>query len=436
MSMTVSFSLDYKHCKHVAPYVYYTKDKDEKRATASRLHFNYTSSETGEYFESDWLYHVVLPDLRADTHYEYRIEVEKTLLEADVTSSLAWRRRLSQKVAETPPLSFQTPPLPGSPTTIALVGDLGQTINSTLTMAHIYRATLPLLNPHPVSLVMIAGDMSYADSDPHRWTRWLDLMEPLFQRTPLHVAAGNHEIECDTVTHEPFVQYEHYFRNPNRMEPAEIEPIPESYIDTLERKSCSTPSVFVGHYHYGNSFYAFTHGLMKMIVLNSYTHSHVGSTQYKWLEQELQQVDRTRTPWLVVSFHSPTYNTFNGHINETQALEMQQAMEPLFVQFRVNLVINGHCHAYMRTHPVAFDKLDDSGPIYIIVGAGGNREGHTSGYQHDVPEDWVAKRDHEEFGYGHLHFCNGTHAKWSWVRDGTTTKGVRDHAWIVNRHAM
>jgi len=277
--------------------------------------------------------------------------------------------------------------------------------------------------------------MSYADSDPHRWTRWFDLMEPLFQQLPLHVAAGNHEIECDNITQVPFVQYEHYFRNPNRIEPAVMTPIPKAYIDTLEGHSCSTPSVFQGNYDYGNSFYSFQHGLFTMIVLNSYTRSHVGSIQYKWLELELKKVNRSVTPWLVVSFHSPIYNTFGDHVNETQAIEMQQAMEPLFIQYNVNLIISGHCHAYMRTHALAYNQVDQNGPIYIIVGAGGNREGHTSGYQHDTPEEWVVKRDHEEFGYGRLHFRNSTYAHWSWVRDGTTPNAVRDDAWIVNRHA-
>jgi hypothetical protein len=171
-----------------------------------------------------------------------------------------------------------------------------------------------------------------------------------------------------------------------------------------------------------------------MVVLNSYTRSHVDSVQYKWLEQEFQKVNRSVTPWLVVSFHSPIYNTFKDHVNESEALEMQQAMEPLFVHHNVNLVVSGHCHAYMRTKPLAFNHVNESGPVYVIVGAGGNREGHAKGYQHDTPEEWIVKRDDVEFGYGRMHFANATHVQWSWVRDGTTPEGVRDDVWIVNRY--
>jgi hypothetical protein len=283
---------------------------------------------------------------------------------------------------------------------------------------------------------MIVGDLSYADSDPHRWTRWLDMMEPLFRSTPLHVAAGNHEIECDNVTHQAFVQYEHYFHNPNRIGPPEIDPISDDYRNKLWNHSCSTPSEFLGHYDYGNSFYAFQHGLVQMIVLNSYTDSTLGSAQYEWLKSELGSVDRTVTPWLVVSFHAPIYNTFSDHINEIEAMRMQEAMEPLFIQYNVNLIISGHVHAYMRTHSLAFGKVDDTGksPIYIIIGAGGNREGHAHGYQHSEPEAWVGKRDDKEYGYGQVHFANASHARWSWVRDGTTTEGIRDQVWIMNPH--
>ena len=426
VSMTVSFSLDYASCQHEIPTVFYRQGMaEEKQATAEKQHFNFTSSVTGEYFESDWLYHVTLPNLNADTSYWYRIQMKP-----DENSGL----RGSQDT--TPTLSFNTPPLPGSPTTIAMLGDLGQTSNSSKTMAHIFRATLPVINPYPVSMVMISGDMSYADSDPHRWTSWLDLMEPLFQSTPLAVAAGNHEIECDNITNLPFVQYENYFSNPNRIGAAEIDPIADDYRNTLSDHSCSAPSQFLGHYNYGNSFYAFQHGLVQMVVLNSYGDSTVGSAQYKWLENELQGVNRTVTPWLVVSFHCPLYTTFTGHVNEKQAVNMKEAMEPLFIQYKVNLIVSGHDHAYLRTKSLAYGKVDDTkeSPVYVTVGAGGNHEGHAGGYRNDVPESWVSKRDIKEYGFGQAHFANATHALWTWVRDGTTTEGIHDRVWLVNPH--
>jgi hypothetical protein len=92
-------------------------------------------------------------------------------------------------------------------------------------------------------------------------------MEPLLRSTPIEVAAGNHEIECDNATLLPFLPYEHYFANANRLRPAEIGAIDPDYRRTLWNQSCSTPSSFLGAYNYGNAFYEVQHGLAQIIVL-------------------------------------------------------------------------------------------------------------------------------------------------------------------------
>ena len=262
-------------------------------------------------------------------------------------------------------------------------------------------------------------------------------MEPLFRFTPLEVAAGNHEIECDNVTRDIFVPYENYFLNANRLGKAETKGVDPDYRDSLWNKDCSTPSQFSGRYNFGNAFFAFQHGLVQMIVLSSYSETHAGSPQYKFLENTLETVDRSLTPWLIVNFHCPLYTTFFGHHNETQALQMRATMEPLFVKYGVNLVFSGHDHAYLRTHPMAYGKTDPDGksPIYFIVGAGGNREMHARAYINETqPEEWVAVRDRFEYGYGNLFVQNATHAYFTWVRDGTTDAGAHDSVWLENKH--
>ena len=159
---------------------------------------------------------------------------------------------------------------------------------------------------------------------------------------PLHTLPGNHEIECDTRSREIFVPYEHWVANPNRMGDAVTEPVAEDYRATLWRRSCTAPSPFRGVYDYGNAFYSYRHGLAHVIALNSYTSSDVHSAQYRWLETELRErFDRSATPWLVVACHAPLYTTFRGHVNEKEVLEMKAAMEPLFVEYGVNLVVSG-----------------------------------------------------------------------------------------------
>ena len=311
VSMTVSFTLDHEACAHVKPTVVYGRGyQSEGEATAAeKLDFEFVSPETGEDYTSDWIYHMQLPDLVAGLErYWYRIQIdqdeEADLLSSDLRVRHFFLRGMQGRLGQTPDYSFRTAPHLGSPTSLALVGDIGQTDNSTKTMHHIMNAVQARV-PHPVSAVLIAGDLSYADGDPHRWERWLDLMEPLLRTAPLQAAPGNHEIECDNITHNIFGAYENYFRNPNRIAPADILPADVDY--------CTTPSQFLGHYNFGNAFYAFSHGMVQVIVLNSYTDTKVGSVQYNWLETELQAVDRKITPWLLVMFHCPLHTTFLGH---------------------------------------------------------------------------------------------------------------------------
>ena len=55
---------------------------------------------------------------------------------------------------------------------------------------------------------------------------------------------------------------------------------------------------------------------------------------------------------------------------------MRQLYEPLLMQYSVDLVLNGHVHAYERMKPVYNYTLDNTGcaPMHIVIGDGGNAE--------------------------------------------------------------
>ena len=57
----------------------------------------------------------------------------------------------------------------------------------------------------------------------------------------------------------------------------------------------------------------------------------------------LSQLDRVKTPWVVVAIHAPFYHTYAGHYKEVEC--MRQSYEPLFVRHGVDLVLSGHVHA-------------------------------------------------------------------------------------------
>lgn len=425
--MTISSHFDYSNCPDAVPTVMYGRGFFSRATVRGKnpIHFNYTSKYSNGIFQSPWIWHIQVDNLMAGPQrYWYQILVHDGK---------------GHQIASSEVYRFSTPPLRGSPTSLALVGDLGQTENSTKTMEHVLRAASrhhARYNRYPVTQLLLAGDLSYADSEPARWTSWFTIMEPLLRTLPLHVAAGNHEIECDNVTRKLFVPYENYFRNPNRIADADTWPITEEYRKTLWHGDCSTPSGFQAHYDYGNAFYSYEHGLAKIIVLSSYSNSSKDSVQYEWLADELDNYDRSTTPWLLVSFHAPLYTSFLGHVDEIQSILMRKAVEDLFLEYGVNFVISGHDHAYMRTHPMYQGQVDPTGkaPIYLTLGAAGNREQHSKGYRHDTQEEWVVKRDLCDYGYGHLFLANASHARFNWVRDGVSDMGVVDHVWLKNPH--
>ena len=53
-----------------------------------------------------------------------------------------------------------------------------------------------------------------------------------------------------------------------------------------------------------------------VVTLNSYAALKKGSTQQQWLWQDLQSVDRTKTPWVIVMMHVPLYNSNEKHWGE------------------------------------------------------------------------------------------------------------------------
>lgn len=66
--------------------------------------------------------------------------------------------------------------------------------------------------------------------------------------------------------------------------------------------------------------------------------------QYKWLERDLANVDRSVTPWLVAVWHPPWYSTYNAHYKEAECMRLE--MEELLYSYGVDLVFNGHVMFY------------------------------------------------------------------------------------------
>ena len=74
------------------------------------------------------------------------------------------------------------------------------------------------------------------------------------------------------------------------------------------------------------------------------------SVMTKWLDDDLALADgaRERVPFVVVVHHRGLYTT-SSHADDSDVIDLRQVFAPLFDKHHVDLVVNGHDHAYERT---------------------------------------------------------------------------------------
>ena len=326
--------------------------------------------------------------------------------------------------------SFRTAPVTSTgPVTFAIIGDLGQFDHSKETLEHMKKYR------QGIDAVVLVGDIAYTDSDHRRWDTFFDFLDDysIFSEVPLLIAAGNHgklcfscvfffsfplfsswtncnrSLDIDKMDNgtEIFQSYEARFRMP-QVRPAEL----GTYDGPMGPLNMDAPP-YPLPYEWGNAYYSFVYGPSKHIIVCAYSSMEPGSTQYKWIEQELQSVDREVTPWILLYLHVPIYNTFALHPHDLQIFAARQHLEPLMVKYNVNIVFTGHIHAYQRTNNVAMEKIDPKGPIHITVGAGGRQ--CDAPFKNETAEPWIVHRDASYYGYGAFAIFNQTHAAWKWI---------------------
>lgn len=308
--------------------------------------------------------------------------------------------------------SFQTAPDDENPSEedlypmrFGVIGDIGQFEHSQEVLNH--------LRDHKqgIRAVVLVGDIAYPDFDGRKWDTFFDFLDDQgnFDETPLMIAAGNHDIDKQFAGNKIFMGYEHRFRMP-RLKPPELG-VYDGDCDDGNMNMDAPP--YPLPYEWGNSYYAFTYGPARHVIVNAYSDMSPGSIQYEWLVAELESIDRKKTPWVLLTMHPPIYNTFSLHHHDPQIFAAKEHLEPLFVEYNVNLVLTGHIHAYQRTDYVAFGNVTDTGPMHITIGAGGRK--CDAPFTNKEPEEWIQKRDASMYGYGRITIQNKTHAEWRWI---------------------
>jgi hypothetical protein len=117
-------------------------------------------------------------------------------------------------------------------------------------------------------------------------------------------------------------------------------------------------------------YYAFTRRNIKFIVMDTQSNYSSGSAQHTFVVQQLQQAAADPAiKWIVINYHKPSMVSASDYGPLT---DFRNLYHPLFDQYKVTLIFNGHNHNYWRSKPVKHDAANPGTPIVVVDQAGGN----------------------------------------------------------------
>jgi hypothetical protein len=85
-----------------------------------------------------------------------------------------------------------------------------------------------------------------------------------------------------------------------------------------------------------NLWYSYEYGPVHFIVMSSEHNFLEDSEQYNWLVNDMMNVDRTRTPWLIFMGHRPMYTSSDEGSEKYLRTHLREIYEPLLLKFKVN----------------------------------------------------------------------------------------------------
>ena len=257
--------------------------------------------------------------------------------------------------------TFTTAPHGRVPFTVTALGDHGVTYDAI--------ATNNLINAYCPAFHLHAGDVSYAESggsglitdtyDPRIWDIFFTEMDGIAGHIPWQLAVGNHELEAWYSPDGYGGQYARW--------------------DFPGQVTSSKPP----------TYYSWIYGNVGFLSLDANDVSfeipadlgYTGGAQTAWLKTTLASLrSNPQVDFIVAYFHHCAYSTCTVHGCEGG---VQKHWTPLFDQYSVDLVINGHNHVFERTDPIINGSSTGAAPIgatiypakdgttYVCAGAGG-----------------------------------------------------------------
>jgi hypothetical protein len=190
---------------------------------------------------------------------------------------------------------------------------------------------------HPQSdFLILAGDLVDRGNERTNWDHFFMRAAPVFPSMPLMPCVGNHEY---------------------------LDMGPRLYRANFPLPANGPPGIDPGLvycFEAGDGFFAILDSTMAVSDINS---AHV---QAEWLARALAH---SRATWKFVIFHHPVYPSHPWR--DTPLL--REAWVPIFDKHGVDMVLQGHDHAYLRTYPMRGNRRVDraeKGTTYVIAVSG------------------------------------------------------------------
>jgi len=256
---------------------------------------------------------------------------------------------------------------------IAAVGDWGCNSNTDKTVNSI--------KTQSPELILGLGDYSYESSA----DCWLDTIEPIYDSNNpnannMQISIGNHENSGS----EDLNTYLNAF--------------------SLTRQFGQVYSFNFNNVHF-----------LSMATEISYSS---GSSQNVFVKNDLAAAAANpNIDWIIVYFHKPMYSSPNSCSSCDGESSLRDIYHPIFDQYGVDIVLEGHAHDYQRSFPIKFNSNSKSNPIitnnninnyndpegqiHAIVGTGG-----INFHSLDGKSSFIASQQSSRFGHLNIDLIN------------------------------
>lgn len=202
------------------------------------------------------------------------------------------------------------------------VGDVQDSINGKAN--HFFREAL---QRHPdTEFFVFGGDLTERPTE-QRWEETYRGLDSIGQHYPVITVTGNHE----------YLKY---------------------IIRKLERRFSLVFSYYLDSMVGENQVYTLKYNDMQIFCLDSNREFFYLWTQKKWLEEQLK---KSNARWKIVVLHHPLYS-IKGSMNN---LFQRTMFNPLVEEYGVDLVLQGHEHAYARMTAHG-ENGEAQAPVYTV----------------------------------------------------------------------